>query len=80
MSLELNGAFFRCLVESLNVGVIVVDREGTVIYVNPAYESFLGEPKDNIVAKHITEVVEAPGIHITAKTGKAELGVCLDEN
>lgn len=55
-------------------GIIVVDSEGYIIKFNKAYEEFLGLKEDNVVGKHVTEVLENTRMHIVAKTGEAEIG------
>lgn len=52
-------------------GVVVIDPKGKVIYMNQTYQDFLGV--DDIIGRHVTEVIENTRMHIVAETGKAEL-------
>ncbi len=65
--------FFKNLVDNMQVGVIVADREGYLIYINETYGRFLNiDPQANL-GKHATEVVANTRLHVVAKTGKAEV-------
>lgn len=55
-------------------GLIVVDSEGYVKMISNAYKKFLGLEKENLVGKHVTEVIENTRLHIVAKTGVSEIG------
>ncbi|MGD2187904.1 MAG: sigma 54-interacting transcriptional regulator [Desulfobacterales bacterium] len=65
--------FFRKLLDSMQVGVIVSDHEGTIIYLNETYARFLNIDPKSQIGKHATEVVANSRLHIVAKTGKAEI-------
>lgn len=54
-------------------GLIITDAEGVILKVNQAYADFLGKKMDEMVGRHVTEVVENTRMHIVAKTGKAEI-------
>ncbi|HHV19268.1 MAG TPA: PAS domain S-box protein [Thermoanaerobacterales bacterium] len=77
MPLQNIGKFFQSIIENINLGIIVVNEEGNVVYVNPAYEPFIGKSVSELMGKHISEVVEEPGIQNTVITGQAELGVWM---
>jgi PAS domain S-box-containing protein len=65
--------FFKKIVDNLQIGVIICDREGIIIYINDTYARFLGiDPKAEI-GKHATEVVANSRLHIVAKTGQMEI-------
>ena len=71
------GEFFLSIIENINLGIIVVNEKGHVVYVNPAYEPFIGKSVSELMGKHISEVVDEPGIQNTVITGQAELGVWM---
>jgi transcriptional regulator with PAS, ATPase and Fis domain len=71
------GKFFQSIIENINLGIIVVNEKGNVVYVNPAYEPFIGKSVSELMGKHISEVVDEPGIQNTVITGQAELGVWM---
>lgn len=55
--------------------IVVVDREGTIHYINLAYCEFLETTMEEAVGKHVQEVIENTRMHIVAKTGQAEVAV-----
>ena len=56
-------------------GYIIIEPEGNVIFVNRAYQQFLGKKKEEIVGKHITEVLFNTKLHEVAKNPAPALGV-----
>jgi transcriptional regulator with PAS, ATPase and Fis domain len=57
----------------MQIGVIVSDHEGTIIYINDTYARFLNiDPKAQI-GKHASELGVNSRLHIVAKTGQAEI-------
>jgi len=65
--------FFKSLLDSMQVGVIVSDHKGYIVYINDTYARFLGiDPKAHI-GKHATELGVNSRLHIVAKTGNAEV-------
>ncbi|KHF42026.1 Fis family transcriptional regulator [Halalkalibacter okhensis] len=55
-------------------GVVLVDRNGFVVKLNQAYRNFLGILSDEVIGKHVTEVIDNTELHITAKTGVPQRG------
>ena len=65
--------FFKSLLDNMQVGVIVSDHKGYIVYINDTYARFLGiDPKTDI-GKHATELGVNSRLHIVAKTGNAEV-------
>jgi len=58
-------------------GVILVDKDGKIKYINALNQRFFGIKLKNFKNKHITELIPNSGLHITAKTGKEEIGKLL---
>ena len=54
-------------------GAVVTDKEGNIVYFNRPYARFLGLEAEQVIGKHVTEVLEGSRMHIVARTGKAEL-------
>jgi PAS domain S-box-containing protein len=54
-------------------GLIITDANGCVLRVNEAYATFLGKTIEDLVGRHVTEVVENTRMHIVAQTGKSEI-------
>ncbi|WP_419954483.1 sigma-54 interaction domain-containing protein [Neobacillus niacini] len=53
--------------------IVVVDREGIILYINSAYCEFLGTTVENAIGKPVQDVIENSRMHIVAKTGQKEL-------
>ena len=53
--------------------LVVVDREGRIIYINQTYCEFLQVDREQAVGKHVTEVIENTRMHLVANTGKEEI-------
>ncbi|GAB6138106.1 sigma-54 interaction domain-containing protein [Halanaerobaculum tunisiense] len=54
--------------------IVIVDSNGKITKFNNAYEEFLGVKGENVLGKHITDVIENTRMHKVVKTGKKELG------
>ena len=65
--------FFKKLVDNMEIGVIVSDREGRIIYINETYARFLNMDPEAQIGKHATEIGVNSRLHIVANTGKAEI-------
>ena len=55
-------------------GIVIVDAEGYIIRFNHAYQEFLGVSEDEVLGKHVTDVIENTRMHIIAKKGEKEVG------
>lgn len=53
--------------------IVVVDREGIILYINSAYCEFLDTTVEKAIGKPVQEVIENSRMHIVAKTGQKEL-------
>ncbi len=65
--------FFKNLVENMEIGVIICDTDGKIVYINRTYARFLEIDIENCLGKHATQVVSNSRLHIVAKTGIAEI-------
>ncbi len=54
--------------------IVIVDKEGRITKFNEAYEEFLGVKEEDVLGKHVTEVIENTRMHIVCKTGEKEMG------
>jgi len=65
----------RLILDSLYDGILIIDRDGVVVYINPAYTRITNVKSEDILGKLLAEV--RPGSHLTnvMKTGKTELAV-----
>ena len=53
--------------------IIIVNKQGYILFINKSYEEWSGLKCEDIAGRHITTVVENTRTHIVASTGKAEL-------
>ena len=65
--------FFRKLLDNMQVGVIVADHEGYIVYINDTYARFLNIDPAAEIGKHASELGVNSRLHIVAKTGQAEV-------
>jgi len=65
--------FFKNLLDHMQIGVIVADADGYIIYINETYARFLDIDAQVQTGKHATEVVANTRLHIVARTGVAEV-------
>lgn len=65
--------FFKSILDIMQIGVVVSDANGYVIYSNDTYAQFLNVNLDQIIGKYATDVVENSRLHIVAKTGHPEI-------
>jgi PAS domain S-box-containing protein len=54
-------------------GMVICDPDGIVVKTNEAYARFLGCKVEDLVGRHVTEVIENTRMHVVAKTGVAEI-------
>lgn len=65
--------FFENLVENMEIGVIISDTDGKIIYINRTYARFLDIDIQSSLGQHVTAVISNSRLHIVAKTGIAEV-------
>ncbi|CAM3771129.1 sigma-54 interaction domain-containing protein [Mesobacillus zeae] len=53
--------------------IVVVNRDGIILYINPAYCEFLGTSVQNAIGRHVKDVIDNTRMHLVAETGQAEL-------
>ncbi len=59
-------------IEKAYEGLIIIDRDGKIIKFK--YEKFLDVKEEDVIGKHVTEVMENTRLHIVLKTGTPEIG------
>ncbi|MCL6612740.1 MAG: sigma 54-interacting transcriptional regulator [Peptococcaceae bacterium] len=62
----------------INDGIVVVDREGVVSLVNQVVAGYLKTTVQDLVGKRVTEVFKNSRLHIVARTGVAELSEIMN--
>lgn len=67
--------WLKVILNSLYDGILIADKEGVVIYINPSYTRITKIKSEDILNKKLIEV--RPGSHLTnvIKEGKKELGI-----
>ncbi len=67
---------FNWIQEIINLAtewIVVVNREGKVLYMNESYCEFVGRTSDEVIGMDVQDVIENSRMHIVAKTGQAEV-------
>ncbi|MBU8770014.1 sigma-54 interaction domain-containing protein [Cytobacillus oceanisediminis] len=64
---------FETIVENAFGWLVVVNKEGTIIYINKNYCNFLEVEREKALGKHVSEVIENSRMHIVAESGKEEI-------
>ncbi len=54
-------------------GALVTDADGRILYFNRPYARFLELESEQVIGRHVTEILEDSRMHIVAQTGKAEV-------
>lgn len=55
--------------ESIYNGIVIVNREGIILHCNHSGCELIGMKKEELIGKHITEVVKNAELHLVAKDG-----------
>lgn len=64
--------FLKNILEITLQGLQVVDKKGIIIFVNESYEEIHKVKREDIIGKHVTDVIENTRMHIVAQTGVRE--------
>ncbi|MDZ5472590.1 sigma 54-interacting transcriptional regulator [Bacillus sp. 31A1R] len=65
--------YIETIVENAFEWLVVVDKQGKIIYINKNYCDFLEVVREEVVGKHVAEVIENSRMHIVAEKGKEEI-------
>ena len=71
--LHIPADIIETIVENAFEWLVVVDREGRIIYINHNYCEFLEVNRADTIGRHVTDVIENTRMHIVAETGKEEI-------
>ena len=71
--LHIPADIIETIVENAFEWLVVVDRDGRIIYINHNYCEFLEVNSEETIGRHVIEVIENTRMHIVAQTGKEEL-------
>lgn len=64
---------FKSILDVMQIGVIVSDADGYIVYANNTYAQFLNMDLNQIIGEYATDVVANSRLHVVAKTGQAEI-------
>lgn len=65
--------FADLIFDHIENGALVTDAQGYILYFNRPYARFLGIEAEQVIGKHVTEVLEGSRMHEVARSGKAEV-------
>lgn len=68
------------MLSAIDERFIVVNKEGYIEALSKAYAEFLGVELQNVMGRHVSEVIENTRMDIVTKTGVAETGVFQEIN
>lgn len=73
MDLLEESRFFKSLLDEMQIGVVVADTNGYIIYCNDTYAQFVDQPMGDLIGQYATDVIENSRLHVVAKTGQPEI-------
>lgn len=62
------------MLSAVDERIVIVDKEGYVEALSKAYAEFLGVKAENVMGRHVSEVIENTRMDVVTKTGLAEIG------
>ncbi len=61
------------IIDSAYEWIVVVNKDGNIVYMNKKYCEFLEIKRNEAIGKHVTTVIENSRMHLVAKSGKEEI-------
>ncbi len=71
---ERRGDFLGMILDSLNSGVLAIDRDANIIVFNDASARILGVPKEKALGRNLLSIVPNSGLVNVLRTGAPEVG------
>jgi transcriptional regulator with PAS, ATPase and Fis domain len=71
--MKLKQSIFQTILEIAYDGIVVIDKDAKVTMLSKAYAMFLGIKEEEVIGKHVTEVIENTRMHIVLETGQPEV-------
>jgi PAS domain S-box-containing protein len=65
--------FLRKLLDNMQIGIIISDGNGYLIYINDTYARFLGIDAEEQIGRFATDVIANSRLPVVARTGVAEI-------
>ncbi|WP_018132997.1 sigma-54 interaction domain-containing protein [Effusibacillus pohliae] len=69
--LQTDPKLLEAVLENAHEAIVVTDPDGYILLMNRTYREFLGV--QDVIGRHVTEVIENTRMHIVARTGKPEV-------
>lgn len=66
-------SILKMILEIAYDGIVVIDVKGRISMISNAYKQFLGLEDEDLIGKHISDVIENTRMHIVLKTGVPEI-------
>jgi transcriptional regulator with PAS, ATPase and Fis domain len=64
----------KIIIDNIIDGVVLVDKDGTIVYLNKAYQDYLGVSIESAIGRNVKDVIENTRMHIVVQTGEEEIG------
>ena len=64
----------REILDRVYFGSVVVDDKGIITFLSQPYAEFLGVNRDEVIGRHVTEVIENTRMHLVVQIGEVEIG------
>jgi PAS domain S-box-containing protein len=71
--LEEKNSWFDAMFSHLDQGFLVVDANGVITECNESNAKFMGYKREDLIGKHVADIVENTRMHIVAETGIPEM-------
>ncbi|MCM3759907.1 sigma 54-interacting transcriptional regulator [Alkalihalobacillus oceani] len=75
---KLDEAFFKNVLSSISNGIIVVNYEQKVLFMNPSAQKLLCEGKEDYIGQNIREFIPNTEMYKVLETGKSIIGVKME--
>lgn len=62
--MSLNREFFHLFVKNMNKCLVLIDKNGTIIYINDKFLEMNGYTQDEVIGHHATEFLDDDNQHI----------------
>lgn len=78
--LQKDSIILNIIMDTLYDGIIAIDKEGYVTMISKGYAMIFKKKREDIIGKHITELIETTRLPRVVETGQAEIAELLKIN
>lgn len=64
--------FLKTIIDYCACGLQVVNKQGVIIYINESFMDVHGVSEQDVIGKHVTDIVDNTRMHVVAQTGVPE--------